>query len=325
MTRFAEAEVAIIAGIDDGSFGAVKGKINSMFGRAGGDASRAFTSGFDVRGLAMKLGGMMAGWAVLKNSLIQAANTEQLETSFKVLLSDAKAAKELMKDIALFAAETPFELNELANASKQLLAFGVAGKDIIKTLRMLGDISAGLGIPLGDLAYLFGTTKTQGRLFAQDMNQFVGRGVPLIQSLAKQFGVAESEVKKLVEQGKVGFPQVLAALEELTGKGGKFEGMMAEQSKTLAGMWSTLKDNINAALRSVGQTLVEEFNLKGILSDANSLQDIFMVLADLTWSLGVAAKAWLVGVTEGVASLYEGLNAIIGKGDDVAAQARKER
>jgi tape measure domain-containing protein len=197
------------------------------------------------------------GLGLLGGAAVRAAGQfEQLQVSFETMLGSAEKASELLKGLSRFAAETPFELTEIGDAAKQLLAFGTASDEIVPTLTMLGDLSAGLNIPLGDMAYLFGTTRVQGRLFAQDLNQFVGRGIPLIQELAKQFRVPEAQVRKLVEEGKVGFPQVQQALQNLTGEGSQFGGLMAKQSRTLFGLLSTLRDNLAAVARSFGAQLL---------------------------------------------------------------------
>lgn len=195
-------------------------------------------------------------FALGKHMLTLAANTEKTAVSFKVLTGSADVAKQVMGDITKFGAETPFELPELATATRKLLAFGVSANDILPTLRMLGDVSAGIDQPIGEIAELFGKAKVQGRLFGEDINQFTGRGIPIIQELAKQFGVAEADVKKLVEQGQVGFPHLQKAFEAMTGPGGKFAGMMNELSGTAAGQWSTFKDQVNEALRTMGEDLL---------------------------------------------------------------------
>ena len=102
-------------------------------------------------------------------------------------------------------------------------------------MRRLGDIASGVGVRLEDLAYLYGTTRVQGRLYTADLNQFTSRGIPMIEALAETMGVATGEVKKMVEEGKVGFPEVEAAIAHLTDEGGKFNGLMAAQSQYAGG------------------------------------------------------------------------------------------
>lgn len=121
------------------------------------------------------------------------------------------------------------------------------------TLVRLGNIAAGLSIPLQDIAWLYGTTMTQGRLYAEDLNQFTGRGIPMIRELAKELGVAENEVKALVAEGKVGFPEVQKVIENLTNSGGMFYNLMEEQSKTITGKISNMEDAISVMLNEIGQ------------------------------------------------------------------------
>ena len=236
----------------------------------GGSSILAFFSQIGLAAIALK--GIIGGISnVVGGPLKLAADAEQTAISFKVMLGSADEANRVLKDMRTFAAATPFEFPELANAGKQLLAFGVAGDQLVPTMKKLGDISAGLAIPLQDIAYLYGTTRVQGRLYTQDLNQFTSRGIPLMAELAKQFGVQESEVKKLVETGKVGFPEVEKAINSLTGEGGKFAGLMEAQSQSVAGVWSTLKDNFGTAMTEIGAAIIETFDLKNAVTGMSGM------------------------------------------------------
>ena len=178
---------------------------------------------------------------------------QQLEVAFNTMLGSKEKADALMGQLVELAATTPFDLKGVASGAKQLLAYGLEAEKVTDTMRRLGDIAAGLGLQIGDLAWLYGTTMTQGRMYAEDLNQFTGRGIPMIAELAKQFGVAESEVKQLVTDGKVGFPQVEQAIKNLTDEGGKFGGLMEAQSHTIIGQISNIKDSIDMAFNEMGK------------------------------------------------------------------------
>ena len=193
----------------------------------------------DLARNAVQMGASLVRTGVDFNAMKQSASV-----AFTTIIGDAGKANAVMADLQKFAAETPFEFPELATASKSLLAFGVNAEDVVGTLRRIGDIASGVGAPVGEIAELYGKAKVQGRLFAQDINQLTGRGIPVIQELAKQFGVTDAEVRALVEDGRVGFGNLEKAFVALTGKGGKFNGMMAAQSKTFNGLLSTAKDTI---------------------------------------------------------------------------------
>ena len=178
---------------------------------------------------------------------------QQLEVAFNTMLGSKEQANTLMSQLVYTAAKTPFDLQGVANGAKQLLAYGTATEDVNETLIRLGDIASGLSIPLNDLVWLYGTTMTQGRLFTQDLRQFMGRGIPLADELAKQFGVTKDKVGELVTAGKVGFPEVQKAIEAMTDKGGKFGGLMEEQSKTITGQISNIEDAISTMFNKIGK------------------------------------------------------------------------
>ena len=194
---------------------------------------------------------------------------QQLEVAFETMLGSKSKADALMGQLIDTAAKTPFEMSEVAEASKMLLAYGMEGNKVNETLIRLGDIAAGLSMPLKDLAFLYGTTMVQGRLYTQDLNQFLGRGIPLADELAKQFGKNKSEVKKLVEEGKIGFPEVQKAIEALTGEGSKFGGLMDKQSKTISGQMSNIEDAWEQMMNEIGRS--QEENISGALDITGKL------------------------------------------------------
>lgn len=197
----------------------------------------------------------------VKNVATVRGEFQQLEMGFKTMLGSAEKADALMSQLIKTAATTPFGMSDIAQASKQLLAYGVQAEDVNETLIRLGDIAAGLSIPIGDLAYLYGTTMVQGRLFTQDLRQFTGRGIPLTEELAKQFGVTKEKVGELVTAGKVGFPEVKKAIESLTSEGSKFGGLMEAQSKTITGQISNIEDSIEQMFNELGK------KSEGVISD----------------------------------------------------------
>jgi tape measure domain-containing protein len=269
-----------------------------------------------VIGNVVKLGVAFAGAAIVggltagaKAGIDFNSAIEQTTVSLSTMLGSQEKANDLIGEMTAFAAKTPYEFPELADSTKKLLAFGVAQEDIIPTMTMLGDISAGLGINVSELAELYGKAKVQGRLFAEDVNQLTGRGIPVIQEFAKQFGVSESEVRGLVEAGKIGFPELQTALESLTGESGKFGGLMAAQSQTFAGQWSTLKDTIN---QTMGQAMKPIFDwLTGTaLPAAIELLEKFSAGFAEGGLLG-GIKALFAGVGESMGGFMDGVQAIM--------------
>lgn len=178
---------------------------------------------------------------------------QQLEMAFTTMLQSESKANDLMSQLVRTAAKTPFDLTGVAEGAKQLLAYGIAAEDVNDTLIRLGDIAAGLSIPLNDLVWLYGTTMTQGRMFTQDLRQFQGRGIPIAEEIAKIKGVAVDAVGELVTAGKVTSDVVKQAIENMTAEGSKFGGLMEAQSRTITGQISNIEDAIDSMFNSIGQ------------------------------------------------------------------------
>lgn len=227
-----------------------------------------------IGGIGATIAGAFAVGSIIafgKSVLDATVKNEQLTKSFEVMLKSKSQADILMAQLVQFAKTTPFELTEVAEATKKLLAFGVGSSDIEKTLRKLGDVSAGIGAPLGDIAYLFGTIKTQGRAMTEDINQFTNRGIPMWDELAKVTGVSGLALKKYVSEGKVGFAEIDQAFTNLTTNGGKFTGLMDAQSKTLGGTISNLADGWDQFMVKLGNG--NSGILKSIVSTFGAIVD----------------------------------------------------
>lgn len=248
--------------------------------------------------------------AVGIKSVKLAADMEQSKIAFKTMLGGAAEAEKMLKSLYSFAAKTPFEFPEISAAAKSLLAFGEAADSIPETLRRIGDISSGIGAPLGEIASLYGKIRVQGRLFADDINQFTGRGIPIVQELADQFRVADEDVKKLVADGKIGFPQIEQAFKSLTSEGGKFYNMMAAQSDSMAGLWSTFKDSVNMAMAEVGANIIETFDLKNKLKGAiEFVSNITKWFTELPKPVKAATIAF-VGVSTAIIGISAAVSAL---------------
>ncbi len=209
-----------------------------------------------VAGLAVTA--MLKSW--VSDMISVRGEFQQLEIAFGTMLGSAEKTQSLMGQLVNTAATTPFDLQGIANSAKQLLAYGESADTVNDTLVRLGNIASGLSIPLNDLTMLYGTTMVQGRLFTQDVRQFMGRGIPLVQELSKQLGKTETEINNMVTAGQIGFPEVQKVIESLTNEGGMFFGLMEEQSKSLTGQISNLEDAWDMMLNDMGT------NMEGILS-----------------------------------------------------------
>ena len=178
---------------------------------------------------------------------------QQLELAFGTMLGSEEKATALMQEMVDTAAKTPFDLMGVAEGAKQLLAYGVSAEKVNDTLVRLGNIASGLSIPLNDIVYLYGTTMVQGRLYAQDVRQFTGRGIPLVAELAEKYHTTAEGINAMVSAGKIGFPDVEEVLNKMTNAGGQFYQLMEKQSSSLTGQIANLEDAWDSALNSFGE------------------------------------------------------------------------
>ena len=204
-----------------------------------------------------KVLGIIGGVTALKGFVSELINVrgqfQQLEIAFSTMLKSKEKADKLMGELVDIAAKTPFDLQGIASSAKQMLAYGSSAENVGDELVMLGNVAAGVGSQLGDLAYLYGTLRTQGRAYAVDIRQFAGRGIPIYEELAKVLGVTKDKVSELVKEGKVGFKEVEQAFKNMTSESGIYYNLMEEQSKSLTGQLSNLGDAWDSMLNEIGK------------------------------------------------------------------------
>lgn len=257
--------------------------VRDGFSALAGAASRAGSVAKSVLGgvqtactaVTMALGPLflaMKGIQLAANSLVMpsqlAASAETTAVSFRTLVGDTKKADAALEDITKLAASTPFEFPELAGAARSLVAFGEDSKDVASVLRRIGDVASGVNTPIGDLAAIYGKARVAGTLMADDINQLLERGIPILQEFARQTGKSAGEIKDMASKGEITFPMLEQAFISLTSGAGKFSGMMAQASATMEGKLSTLGDSWKGVMTAVGVGLNEALKpIVGIMSD----------------------------------------------------------
>jgi len=248
-------------------------------------------------GMTMGKVGVAAALAGLVKQIAQTRGEfQQLEVAFTTLLQSKEKADALMSQMVDLAAKTPFDLQGVASGARQLLAYGFAAEDITDTLTRLGNVAAGLGLPLERLTYLYGTTAVQGRVYARDMLQFTGSGIPMLQEMAKMYGKTTEEINAMVSVGKIGFEDVRKVIENMTNEGGQFHNLMQEQSKTISGQISNLGDAIDTMFNDIGQSSegVIAGVLQGTISLVENYEKVLNILIPLVATYGTYKAALIV-------------------------------
>lgn len=202
-------------------------------------------------------------------SIKLAAEAEKTQIGFEVMLGSAEKASELIASINRMSVKTPFTPKELKESTSTLLGFGRAMDQVIDDMRMLGDLSQGDGQRLKQLALVYGQVFGMQRLQGQDALQLINAQVPIWQLLEKTMGKSVSEIRELSSEGKVSFEDMRTALQAATNEGGAFFRMSERMSGTLAGVFSTLKGNIELTSAGIGKALSESAKFTEILKNVN--------------------------------------------------------
>lgn len=242
---------------------------------------------------AAEIGGLVAVKRFGSDVIEATGKMQQLQVALSTILQDKSKADQLIADIVQFAAKTPFNLDDVATGAKQLLAYGSSADNVVNELSMLGDVASGLQIPIGQLIYLYGTLRTQGRAMTVDIRQFAGRGIPIYEELAKVLGVSKDQVGELVKEGKVGFKEVEQAFKNMTSEGGKFANLMESSAGTWPQRLSNIEDTLFQKMNEFGNKYKEVFEFGiGTAEDlVESLDDVLSVMGGLIAAYGTYKAA----------------------------------
>lgn len=203
---------------------------------------------------------------------------EQLNIAFTTFLGSAEKARKLLAELNKFALVTPFTPDQVNNAAKALLAFGVAGDKIIPTLKLLGDVSAGTGKDLTEMAIIFGQIKSTGRLMGQDLLQLINAGFNPLQVISEKTGKSMKLLKEEMEKGLISFDMVEKAFIDATSAGGLFFNLMEKQSKSVGGLLSTVSGNIDEILKNIFSA--SSGPIKNFVDQLVSMSEGFLALSE---------------------------------------------
>lgn len=224
---------------------------------------------------ALNLGVQVARSAVngLKDLAIEAVTLagsfERSRVAWGVFMKDVGEGSKMFDELYALAQRTPLTFQGVESAAQMLKGFGLQASEIIPTLERMGDVARGNDETMQRLALAYGQALAQGKVLTRDLYQFVNAGVPIFDALATVMGKSVEQVQALVTDGKVGFPELEAALKSLTEEGGQFNGMMEKAAETFEGKLSIAKDNLKGLLGYWGDTFIpglksglDEFNKK---------------------------------------------------------------
>lgn len=220
--------------------------------------------------------------AVVKFTKYAVELSQQISTAkktFEAFTGSAKEADKIINSLIVTGQKNFIPTDDILQAGKALLAFGENADNLPDVLGRIADISAATGKDFNELTTIYGKARAAGVLYAEDINQLVDAGIPIIQEFAKQMGVSNDQVKKLASEGKISFEELQLAMFNLTAEGGKFANQSQVQSDSIAGAWKKAVASVQPGLEAIGslvgdlvQGVIEGFTItneaiKGLFSD----------------------------------------------------------
>lgn len=214
-------------------------------------------------------------------SIKMAADVQQTRTAIVTLLKSTEEADKLLKDVKYFAATTPFEFKGLAQASQQMIAFGFKAKAVVPILRTVGDAVSGLGgnqEAMDSIVRVLGRVQTMGKVTSMELMQLARQGINAYQYLADATGKSTAQVREDMKKGSISSSQAIQAI--VLGMNKQFAGGMENQSKTLMGLWATVRENVTGVMRQIGASISEGFSLEKTFGEFSDWLSKFTVAVE---------------------------------------------
>ena len=215
---------------------------DDKFDKFGQTASKLGTS--VLKGTAVALSAVTTGIMALGASAVKYnATMEGYATSFEVMTGSAEKANETMDELKDLGANTPFEFKDLASATQLLMNYGFTADGAVDSMMMLGDIAQGDAEKMQRIAMAYGQMSSAGKVSLEDVKQMIEAGFNPLQEISEETGESMESLYERISNGTLSIDEITASMERSTAEGGKYFQSMEKQSKTVAGQFSTLKDN----------------------------------------------------------------------------------
>ena len=290
--------------------GRLSTEIKSIAEKGGQNFTSSFTQA--LWPLKWAIASVISAWAftaLSKEIVTLADNLEQAKIAFTTMLWSEEKAIALLEDLSDFSAKTPFELPEVRQNAKQLLAMGVSAENIIPTLKALGDVASWTGADMSRLAMNYGQVITQGKLTSRELKDFLVNGVPLLDELAKNAGKSKEEIQNMISSGQISANDVTKAFETMTSEGGKFADMMYKQSATFTGLLSNFQDQLSQMGEKIWGGLLVVLK-EYVIEASNLIQENEDNIVDSFWAIYSSIQSLVDPLKDAIGEVGEGWNQI---------------
>ena len=256
--------------IDDGTLKEYERKVESAKKKSS-DLSNA-VGGI---GKAVKLiGGVAAAAGITalgKSILDTTGEVEQYRVTLGTMIGDQEKANKIIHDLDYSPVSDFYGTAAAIGGLQGMVTFGMQAEEASETLTRLGDIAQGNGEAFKSLSLNMGQVFAKGKADATDLKQFVGQGFDVVGEVSKMTGKSRAEIEK----AGVSYEQCAAALKHITSEGGKYNGMLAKQSKTLPGLIKQFQSLTAAIKEGIGSNVIDRIKdiMSAVLNLGRSMQD----------------------------------------------------
>ena len=205
-----------------------------------------------------------------------------------------------------FAAATPFQIEEIAGAARQLIAAGTDISQVHEQLQFLGDIAATSGASIEEITAIFAKVQAKGKVELENLNQLAERGIPIFKALSDATGLPADQLGA----GAVSVQQFNDVLKGFAEEGGFAAGAMERLSQTAAGKFSTAMDNLKQAGAEIGRVLLPY--VTAAIDKVTELSQKFMNLDEGTQKTIVAIAGIAAAIGPGIMAFAAYQKAMVG-------------
>ena len=178
-----------------------------------------------------------------------AAEREMYQRGFETTLGK-EAGDKLYADIKEFGDKTAYDTTTMLGKGKEMLAYGIEGKNVMELMGIIGDIAGGNTNNFSGLSYAISQSLAAGKLNAQDKNQMVNYGLNPLEFVAKDQGISVAEATKLMSDGKITADMLMDAMRLAVSEGERFfngTNALSDTYEAMSGQLESAWNNLEAA------------------------------------------------------------------------------
>lgn len=185
----------------------------------------------------------------ISNGSSIAAEREMYQRGFETTLGK-EAGDKLYADIKEFGDKTAYDTTTMLGKGKEMLAYGIEGKNVMELMGIIGDIAGGNTNNFSGLSYAISQSLAAGKLNAQDKNQMVNYGLNPLEFVAKDQGISVAEATKLMSDGKITADMLMDAMRLAVSEGERFfngTNALSDTYEAMSGQLESAWNNLEAA------------------------------------------------------------------------------